>query len=345
MKFNQQTISLLKTLYENGKTIPEIIKLTGKSEYGIRTNLKTLGIYDPKRDQNHTKYTNLDFFENINTEEKAYWLGFIEADGSVSDYDKTLHKTMRLAVSLKDEEHLKTFAKIFNRNLYYRQNAVILDINSCEIWQDLINLGILPGKTYLDNSNIIKNVPDNLINHFVRGVFDGDGSIFQSNQNNYSFNLVGSEGLITQINNIFIKNIPYLTDHPINRAYNSDVIVGLRYGGRIQLEAIANWMYNNSTIYLNRKKDIFDRMLFERYNFIDRQNPPYKGARKQKLGTTWNSRTVINENVKNINCSTELEAAYYYDLEQVRQRGDEAKRYMNFPSKYDDFVQWVNEGY
>jgi len=43
--------------------------------------------------------------------------------------------------------------------------------------------------------------------------------------------------------------------------------------------------------------------------------------------------------------STELEAAYWNDMEQVRRRGENAKKYMNFPSKYNDFVQWIEEGY
>jgi len=44
-------------------------------------------------------------------------------------------------------------------------------------------------------------------------------------------------------------------------------------------------------------------------------------------------------------CESELEAAYYHDLEQVRQRGEKARKYMNFPSQYKNFVEWINEGY
>ena len=131
------------------------------------------------------------FFSSIETEIQAYLLGFIASDGSINDERHTL--TIR--ISIKDE-HLLEFFKIISPDAYIQKieskehgeirgkivksgEAVRLSISSKILIEDLHKLGIVERKTYSD-MYIPKQIPERLIKHFIRGYFDGDGSIMYS---------------------------------------------------------------------------------------------------------------------------------------------------------------------
>ena len=301
-------------------------------------------------------YTNLDFFQTIDTEEKAYWLGFIYADGCIvrSGY------TLTISINKKDEEHLQKLSDIFNKPLrsFTQTCSLMNNTNVCEMvklyiynksmYNDLLECGVEERKTYSNTTHILDSIPKNLICHFVRGYFDGDGSITcQSNNTRIAyFNLVGIEDFLIQVQNIL--NTQVLSSNDVHIRFNKNLYT-LSYCKHDNMREFYNWIYNNSTVYLPRKKIRFEQILdaieYTPTEWEDRNGPPYRGAVKQK-GNTWASQTHIFKKYKYLkNCKTALEAAYWHDLEQVKQRGESSLKYMNFPSKYNDFVQWIQEGY
>ena len=130
-----------------------------------------------------------DFFKNISTELQAYLLGFYTADGSIDEK----RKTFRIHLSIKDSELVYLYkdiispdARLFSVADNYKttgrdgkeitgHGSIGVDISSAILVNDLVELGIGYKKTYSDLT--IPNIPENLIRHFVRGFFDGDGSI------------------------------------------------------------------------------------------------------------------------------------------------------------------------
>lgn len=301
-------------------------------------------------------YTNLDFFQTIDNEEKAYWLGFIYADGCIvrSGY------TLTISINKKDEEHLQKLSDIFNKPLrsFTQTCSLMNNTNVCEMvelyiynksmYNDLLECGVVERKTYSETTMILNNIPNNLIHHFIRGYFDGDGTVTcQSNNLRVAyFSFMGIEDFLKQIQNILDKTV--LSSNQVTIRPNKNIYT-LTYTKHANIIEFYNWVYYNSTIYLNRKKTKFEKILDAiEYNDIewqDRDNPPYRGAVKQK-GNTWASQTNIFGKYKYLkNCNTALEAAYLHDLEQVKQRGESSLKYMNFPSKYNDFVQWIEEGH
>ena len=130
-----------------------------------------------------------DFFKNISTELQAYLLGFYTADGSIDEK----RKTFRIHQSIKDSELVYLYkdiispdARLFSVADNYKttgrdgkeitgHGSIGVDISSAILVNDLVELGIGYKKTYSDLT--IPNIPENLIRHFVRGFFDGDGSI------------------------------------------------------------------------------------------------------------------------------------------------------------------------
>lgn len=133
-----------------------------------------------------------DFFKNIQTELQAYLLGFYAADGSIDEK----RKTFRVHLSSKDSEIVYLYkdvispdARLFSINKGTENNiirvkkiidngSIGVDITSSILVTDLVNLGIGYGKT--KKGWTMPNIPKNLIRHFIRGYFDGDGSVSMS---------------------------------------------------------------------------------------------------------------------------------------------------------------------
>ena len=120
---------------------------------------------------------NKNYFKNIDTEEKAYWLGFIAADGCVYKMSKNAYR-LQINLSAVDIGHLELFNDCIESDYIITQKKVnnsdtcILKISSKEFTDNLINLGITPNKSLIVQ---MPNISQDLIRHFIRGYFDGDG--------------------------------------------------------------------------------------------------------------------------------------------------------------------------
>lgn len=113
-----------------------------------------------------------DFFEKIDTPEKAYWLGFIFADGSIRN------NTLRIGLIVEGKKHLeKLSAEIqFSGKVRFGKNkAYTIELTHPKFAKDLIEKGVTERKTW--SISYPKFLPENLHRHFIRGIFDGDGTI------------------------------------------------------------------------------------------------------------------------------------------------------------------------
>ena len=202
-----------------------------------------------------------DFFEKIDAEEKAYWLGFIYADGFI---DNT-YRHLGITISSKDKNHLEKFKSSIqatNPILNYVGSGYCDDSEFAKISlvskktvDDLIDKGISLNKTYEATFPDYDIVPPELMHHFVRGYFDGDGAISYciSKQGRhpraYGIGFTGTKSIIEGINSFFHKKNKI---QPKNNAYQ------IGYGGNQQVHEFYNIMYDNATTFLDRKAQVFD---------------------------------------------------------------------------------------
>jgi hypothetical protein len=200
-------------------------------------------------------------FMRIDSEEKAYWLGFLLADGNLSK------NGCKVSLSLKKEDrpHLEKFARLFNVQIKPLQRVDVCNVCKKFVWQSLFHQGLRPNKTWKDPIKIFKNIPQNSMRHFIRGIFDGDGSVFftkvqmrngKENQN-LKISFIGNVFTMQYIQNeiksaLSLKGGSFIK-HSKSQAYE------LRYGGNKQAPKILNWMYANSKVYLERKGDFYGR--------------------------------------------------------------------------------------
>ena len=136
----------------------------------------------------HTKRSRLfmkeDYFENIDAEAKAYFLGLLFTDGSVY-LGKKESNQISLELAIKDIEILQILKKELNvsnkisyRKSKNRSETVTLKVFSKKMVDDLAKYGIIPQKTKNTKHLPLKLIPEELKKDFIRGLIDGDGSIY-----------------------------------------------------------------------------------------------------------------------------------------------------------------------
>lgn len=201
------------------------------------------------------------FFDKIDSEHKAYWLGFLFADGCITD-----RGVLQLALSDKDKEHVLQFTSALqsNANLYQWQKGLhaycAVHHRSKHMMESLQNYGFIPRKTKILRLPCLEW---NLQSHFCRGYFDGDGSVFEShskrNQHTYAklcMNMIGNIEFITELQDVLISHLG-INKTKLNIPKHSQEMAYMIYSGTPQVQRIANWMYQDATIWLNRKREKF----------------------------------------------------------------------------------------
>lgn len=210
------------------------------------------------------KYTcNEAFFSIINTEKKAYWLGVLFADGNIS---KNSSKSGSLFFSSKDKDWVESFVKDINssntvkletHNTFVKSKIWKIQITSKQLYDDLNNLGCTPVKS---KTMLFPKLPKNLIHHFIRGYFDGDGSVgIYNNLKNHDWKILksgfcsGSKEFLDSL----IMHLP-IQNKVVHTRNNSMYTIQISLNDSIELY---KYMYNNDTICLKRKKLIFEKYL------------------------------------------------------------------------------------
>jgi hypothetical protein len=144
-----------------------------------------------RRPRPNTRHVKRDYFKIIDTDEKAYWLGFLAADGTVVNHGRKYDVTLDLQP--RDLHWLERFRDIIApgaKITKHGERSYSVSIGSKEMFQDLVALGIGPRKS---NTLEWPNVPEPFVIPFLLGYFDGDGSFTQrKNRNAYQWLLLGT---------------------------------------------------------------------------------------------------------------------------------------------------------
>ena len=209
-------------------------------------------------------YINQYYFDTIN-ERQAYYLGLLYADGN--HYRSNRKYVVRLALHYKDKSILDTFNIDLEHTKPIRSNRNMLEIEISNKYMSnrFLELGLIPNKTFKLVFPTWLDV--NLTNHFIRGYFDGDGSIgFYKSFNPRSktsyrtgrFSIVSTEKFCNSILDIFYKNNLILNCKLKTRfKERNNNTRTIDVGGNIQVKKILDYIYKNATVYLERKYKIY----------------------------------------------------------------------------------------
>ena len=260
--YSQEELDFIKNNYKT-KTYKEITDDINKfadikkDEKQIRTKAALLGY--------RKQYADLfeDYFEKIDSDEKAYWLGFIYADG----YIVANNTEIGIELSRCDETHLEKFLaainaqkKIFHKEKYIKiannkkMSHVLtskIRVYSSKMRNDLIKNGISLNKTYSKTFPIVNR---KYFYSFLRGYFDGDGCLYVKNSNVVSVTYTACHDECLK----FIKSA--LHEDGIKSEIYKETDKKYRLyilGGKTGMMKFLNKLYNDSTVYLDRKYRLY----------------------------------------------------------------------------------------
>ena len=319
-----------ETILKYAKSINYINKKQGKltdeqkkeivGEYKNATSVELAERYNVSRGQitkvwydnnligkdRHYYPLNYNYFENIDSSDKAYFLGFLAADGNVTHRNYgNAQSIMRLSLKSEDKYILDIFNFYLNsekplykskrQNSNYTSYIYTLEIVSDKIAHDLEKYNIVPYKTYKYEMVELKN---EFMPHYFRGYFDGDGSISIRNNkihspSQYSINICG-----------FIHNLEKMKKYLETQNIKSTIIIenrpsknnkyDLPFGNLVfcninEKYKFLKYIYQNKQdIYLHRKE--YKANCF--FNAIERNY-----SNRQKIYTNI-TNAVLNETNK-----------------------------------------------
>jgi len=213
-----------------------------------------------KRIKPNSKYfVNENFFEKINNESRAYWLGFFYADGYIIKNEK-YHK-FYAGLGIKDIEHLLKFNSDIKSN-YPIKNKIkgkyknyCVNITNKKFTENLVKHGCIHQKT---NNIKFPSLQKKLIKHFIRGFFDGDGSITCTENTLQLTICCAVEEFLKRIVEELSKEISF--DRTLKLYKRKDGLYLFVNSSSEDIIKIHEYLYNNSHIYLDRKKETFDHI-------------------------------------------------------------------------------------
>lgn len=261
IEFTQEQINQIIKLYqEENNSLKKIGEQFDVCRTVIQRILKENNIELRQRTSQHK--ANYDIFEKINNSEKAYWLGFLAADGC--NYQREHNATILINIHQRDREHLEKFKSFCQSDSLIKDYIATegfsnntpmcrFEIYSKKMSNDLTNKGVPPKKSLILKPPIIETkyyLP------YICGYFDGDGSINKTSQyNNYSLSIQGTKEILEWINSILniSNNLETRRDDEKNNYY-------IRCGGTIKPYQILKQLYDSCETHLERKYLIYKNL-------------------------------------------------------------------------------------
>lgn len=239
----------ISELYLQGKTIKEIAELYNVGNTTIKRYLDKYSVPMRTSGESQRVYKcDHNFFASIDTEAKAYFLGFIFADGCVTNMKR--RKVLSISIKKSDISLLETFRRAVKSNHPIKENkdgTVRIHICSPEIVNDLSKYGCVQNKTF---KITFPSIPKPMQRHFIRGYFDGDGSLTISKcrgKTVYRVMFAGNANFLTDLQRVLQDN---LSIKPVALTKHKSIYV-LSYVS--DAKAILDWLYKDATVYLERK--------------------------------------------------------------------------------------------
>lgn len=281
---------------------PSITKLAKKYKLTTATlsnEIKRRG-YQVENYQNSLKF-NENVFDVIDSEEKAYWLGFLYADGNITtQVSNKCHYGINISLKGDDSGHLYKFLEFLQHKSPHVTISTItlngkpfkrckINISNKHMWQTLYNLGCAPKKSLtlqFPNKYIIAD--RTLIRHFVRGYWDGDGCISYMDKS-HKKPCIGVVGTKWFINDLFQELFPDIHYYEPKNKFNNGITSQAMVSQRLAMK-ILHTLYDNCTVYLDRK--------FELFNYFCRVYEESQTILASENGENCDVNPVITEEIK-----------------------------------------------
>lgn len=239
--------------YEEGESTKAIAQKYGFSDdHMIASLLRELNA--EVRGVGYTSRTDQSLFQTIDSEISAYTLGLITADGSVNN---------QYMVSIELQASDKELLDQINNRMFKHTGTIIparnqfrLSVCGKQICENLRQYDVIPNKTY--SLLHLQRFEEPMMQHYLRGLFDGDGVCAK----NESYLRVGYCGynreFVEDFQDYFVNNLGLKK----NQLFNTGNSWNCSWGSREDLTKFYNYLYQDATIFLSRKKEKLNAYLY-----------------------------------------------------------------------------------
>jgi len=263
--------------YINGMSLKEAGKDFGISYYKVRTILTKNNIHIRTKQEilqerniaTRKYHFNENYFKNMNSN-VAYILGFLAADGSVASKSNCI----KISLAEKDSELLEKFKKEFEYDGEVKHvttnkgfDIATLEINSVAYKEDLKKYNIVPNKTF--TFSIPDTIPNEFLIDFIRGYWDGDGTICTAGERAIRSSLCSArketlEQILTFLEREY--NIPKVS---IQMAMRKNPLYYIQYSNNSTKKLFKAFYYKENLLYLKRKYEKFCELCIDNKNSRD----------------------------------------------------------------------------
>lgn len=276
-KYSKEIVKEWAEYFNSGHTLTETSEFFNVPYKTIASLLLRDGFREQSKEQTKLRklrHDSIPYFKEIDTHEKAYFLGLLFSDGYICSSYYDISKTVGIALQLQDIYILEYFKKELglSKKIGIYKNSAKLTIQNFNCYNDLVNLGMVENKSHSEYT--IPNIPEEFINSFILGYFDGDGCITLKKSGAVVVSICGnSKVFFEDLQNILKKyGIETRLNCETKRRVNPLYILYLK--GRPNQLRFMDFIYKDCPIYLKRKKEKFDEMpkTYHQYKSKDMRN-------------------------------------------------------------------------
>jgi hypothetical protein len=260
--FTEEQKDLIVRLYQQYGSAPKVGQAFGVGNHAIEKILKERGI---KRTGKGGRLYQINeyYFDEIDTPNKAYILGFLYADGSNVKSKRTISMSLeerdkdileRIRNEIGSERPLE-FLDYSNKHDfgYTYKNQYRLLLFSAHMCEALESHGMVP------NKSLVLNFPDireDLLPFFILGVFDGDGSVSQckTKETNFTLTITSTESFCEKLKEIVEAKLG-IRCHIYDAQNHNGITKVFNISGRLQVKQFLDWLYKDADMFLERKHD------------------------------------------------------------------------------------------
>lgn len=269
----------LRRYFRFGMMLPWITRKTGIAHNVLAAMARNGLVARPSNCKQHY-YCNADFFETIDTETKAYWLGFIYADGCIVE-----DRQVNILLAGYEKDHLAKYKQaleaehpieerwdtIRDKNRPVRiQHNVKIRVCSRKLVGDLIDKGCHSRKSTTLVFPTLKQVSEKMRRHFIRGYFDGDGSIWcgkdlSRGRGKWGVSIISTTQFCNEMMTAMIMDRSSgleLEDfsHQRHPNHGKNGMMYLQLCSFAAMNSFKDYIYKDATVFLDRKKAKFGEL-------------------------------------------------------------------------------------
>lgn len=261
VQFKREFFEEIADRVNKGEKLTHICEELHIDRHTVSANCKKLGIVYHKPDR-----CDYSIFDVIDTPEKAYWLGFIWADGCIYDRTKGKNHEYGFNITLKDVdiEHLNKFCKFIQADLScikHYGNLVSVSIVNKHLFDSLSALGCTPCKSLTVK---FPDIREDLLFDFIEGIFDGDGCLSLDSRKPNKIESAevsiasGSDEFISKLQEVLIS---YSFKVSVRQKQTKNSHINICSILSPNKEKFLRKIYFNKTIYLDRKYNKFINLI------------------------------------------------------------------------------------